>query len=148
MTPKDLSIKIIAGIIKSPGVTYSRLEEHATKLGITPGVFLNAMQLVHKSKAIQSKILKGTLVYVVREEPKTAVDILAEWNKDNPYPHPILCQRCQGALCAVCFPFYNPDHDTIPKIKEALYMTRDEYKAASQGKTFIPKKKAYQHVQK
>lgn len=140
ITPKELSEKIIAGVLKSPGVTYSRLEEHAIKLGIPTGVFLNAMQLVHKSKSVQSKILKGVLVYVEREAPKPKVDILAEWRKANPYPYPVLCQHCQGTLCASCFPFYDPSHDTIPKIKEALYMTRDEYKAKSQGKTFIVKK--------
>lgn len=148
MTPKDLSIKIIAGIIKSPGVTYSRLEEHATKLGIPLGVFQNAMQLVHKDRTIQAKLLKGVLVYVVREAPKPAVYILAEWRSLNPYPYPLKCKHCTGKLCAACFPFYDPNRDTIPKIKERLYMTRDEYKAASAGKTFIPKKKSYEHARK
>jgi len=148
MSPKELNEKIIAGILRSPGVTYSKLEEHATKLGIPMGVFLNAMQLVHKSKAVQSKILKGVMVYVVREEPKAAVDILAEWSKTNPYPYPVICPQCQGTLCAACFPFYDPNHDTIEKIREALYMTRDEYKAVSEGKTFIPKKKRYEYAQK
>lgn len=140
MNPTELSTKIIAGILRSPGVTYSRLETHALSLGIPIGVFENAMQLVHKNKKVQSKILKGVLVYVEREAPKVAVDILAEWNKSNPYPYPILCPECQGTLCASCFPFYNPAHDTIEKIRESLYMTRDEYKTLSQGKTFIPKK--------
>lgn len=141
ITPKELSKKIIAGILKSPNVTYSRLEEHAIKLGIQIGVFENAMQLVHKDKTVQAKLIKGVLVYVVREAPKPPVDLLAEWRKVSPYPYPTPCQHCQGTLCASCFPFYDPAHDTIEKIKEALYMTREEYKAKSQGKTFIRKKK-------
>ncbi len=146
MNPKELSEKIIAGVLRNPGVTYSKLEQHATKLGIPMGVFLNSMQLVHKSKKVQSKILKGVMVYVVREEPKAAVDILAEWRKNNNYPYPLKCKHCTGKLCALCFPFYNPEQDTPNKIREQLFMTRDEYKAASAGKTFIPKKKSYEYA--
>lgn len=148
MLPKELSTKIIAGIFKSPGVTYSRLEEHANKLGIPLNIFLSAMQLVHKSKAVQSKLLKGVLVYVVREEPKAATDILADWRKANPYPYPVLCQECQGKLCAGCYPFYDPVKDTLERIRGFLIMTREEYKAKSQGKTFIPKKKSYEYTKK
>lgn len=148
ITPKELSDKIVKGIIKNPGVTYAKLETHAIQLGIPLNIFLSAMQLVHKSKVVQSKLLKGVLVYVVREEPKAAVDILADWRKANPYPYPVLCQQCQGKLCAACYPFYDPAHDTIEKIRESLYMTREEYKAKSQGKTFIPKKKSYEYAKK
>ena len=147
MNPKQLSERIIAGVLKSPGVTYSRLEAHALSLGIPLGIFENSMQLVHKSRKVQSKILKGVLVYVVREAPKTPVDILADWWKQNPYPYPLKCKHCVGKLCALCFPFYNPESDTIPKIKERLIMTRDEYKAKSEGRTFIPKKKSYEYAQ-
>ncbi len=146
MNLKQLSDKIVAGIIRTPGVTYSKLEAHALKLGIPLGIFENAMQIVHKNKTIQSKLKAGVLIYVVREEKKTAVDILADWWKSNPYPYPMKCQSCNGTLCADCFPFYDPDHDTIPKIRESLIMTREEYKAKSQGKSFIPKKKKYEYA--
>jgi hypothetical protein len=146
MTPKELSIKIVAGILKKPGVTYSKLEDHATKLGIPIGIFQNAMQLVHKNKSVQSKLKVGVLIYIEREAPKPKVDILAEWRKDNPYPYPVLCKACNGKLCKECFPFYDPEKDTIEKIKERLIMTRNEYKALSQGRTFIPRKKKYEYT--
>lgn len=146
ITPKELADKIVAGVLKSPGVTYSRLEQHAIKLGIPIGVFENSMQLVHKNKSVQSKILKGVLVYVEREAPKPKVDILLEWRKQNPYPYPKLCTACKGNLCAECYPFYNPDTDTIEKIRASLMMTREEYKAVSEGRTFIPKRKKYEYA--
>lgn len=147
MSPKELSEKIIAGILKKPGVTYQRLEDHAVSLGIPLNIFLSAMQLVHKNKTVQSKLKGGVLIYVERETLKPKVDILAEWRKTNPYPH-IKCETCAGKLCAECFPFYNPRTDTIEKIRERLMMTREEYKAAVNGQTFIPKKKAYQYAKK
>lgn len=141
MEPKELSEKIVAGIIKKPGVTYQRLEAHAVKLGIPLGVFQNAMVLVHKNREVRSKLKGGVLIYVERAVSKPAVDILLEWRKENPYPYPVLCKSCNGKLCIDCFPFYDAEKDTIPKIRKRLYMTRDEYKAQSEGKTFIPKKK-------
>jgi hypothetical protein len=141
MSPKELAAKIVAGILKKPGVTYQRLEDHATSLGILLGIFQNAMQLVHKNKTVQSKLKGGVLIYVERAAAKPKVDILAEWKKENPYPYPVLCTTCKGTLCVECYPFYNPSTDTIEKIRASLMMTREEYKAASQGKTFIPKKK-------
>ena len=122
MTPKELATKITLGILKKPGVTYKRLEEHALSLGIPLGIFQNAMQLVHKDKTVQSKLKGGVLIYVERATAKPAVDILAEWRKTNPYPYPVLCKTCNGELCADCYPFYDPEKDTIPKIRERLYM--------------------------
>lgn len=141
MTPKELATKITAGILKKPGVTYQRLEEHALSLGVPLGIFQNAMQLVHKEKKVQSKLKAGVLIYVERAVAKPAIDILLEWRKENPYPYPKLCTACQGKLCAECYPFYDPEKDTIDKIRERLMMTREEYKAASEGRKFIPKKK-------
>ncbi len=146
MSPKELSEKIIAGILRSPGVTYQRLEDHALSLGIPLGIFQNSMQIVHKTKSIQSKLKAGVLIYIEREAPKPKVDILAEWRKNSPYPYPVKCQSCAGKLCAECFPFYDPEKDTIEKIKERLIMTRNEYKALSQGRTFIPRKKKYEYT--
>lgn len=146
MNPKELSTKIIAGIIKKPGVTYQRLEQHAQSLGIPLGIFENAMNLVHKNRKIQSKLKGGILIYIERESAKPKVDILLEWRKENPYPYSKKCDYCNGKLCANCFPFYDPKKDTIENIKESLYMTREEYKAKSAGKTFIPKKKNYEYT--
>ncbi len=145
MNPKTLSEKIITGVLRSPGVTYSKLEEHAISLGIPIGVFENSMQLVHKSKKVQSKILKGVLIYVVREAPKPKVNPLVEWRKNSNYPYPVLCQECQGQLCKACFPFYDAENDTIDKIRKRLIMTREEYKALASGRTFIPRKKKYEY---
>jgi hypothetical protein len=145
MNPKTLSEKIITGVLRSPGVTYSRLEEHSTKLGIPIGVFENAMNLVHKNKTIQSKVKGGVLIYVVREAPKPKVNPLAEWRKNSNYPYPVLCQECQGQLCKACFPFYDAENDTIDKIRKRLTMTREEYKALASGRTFIPRKKKYEY---
>ncbi len=148
MNPTELSKKIITGILRSPGVTYSRLEEHSTKLGIPIGVFENAMNLVHKNKTIQSKVKGGVLIYVVREAPKPKVNPLAEWRKNSNYPYPVLCQECQGQLCKACFPFYDAENDTIDKIRKRLTMTREEYKALASGRTFIPRKKKYEYSRK
>jgi hypothetical protein len=145
MNPKTLSEKIITGVLRSPGVTYSRLEEHSTKLGIPIGVFENAMNLVHKNKTIQSKVKGGVLIYVVREAPKPKVNPLAEWRKNSNYPYPVLCQECQGQLCKACFPFYDAENDTLDKIRKRLTMTREEYKALASGRTFIPRKKKYEY---
>lgn len=146
MTPKELSDKIIIGILRSPGVTYQRLEEHAISLGIPLGIFQNAMQLVHKNKSVQSKLKAGVLIYIERETAKPKIDILLEWRKNNPYPYPKLCTACKGTLCAECYPFYNPSTDTIEKIRDSLMMTREEYKAVSEGRTFIPKRKKYEYT--
>ena len=146
MSPKELSTKIIAGILKKPEVTYSRLEAHAITLGIPIGIFENAMQLVHKSKLVQSKVKGGVLIYVVREAPKPKANPLAEWRKNSNYPYPVLCQECQGQLCKACFPFYDAENDTIDKIRKRLIMTREEYKALASGRTFIPRKKKYEYA--
>lgn len=148
ITPKELSDRIVKGIIKNPGVTYSKLETHAINLNVPLGIFENSMQLVHKSKLVQSKVKGGVLIYVVREAPKPKVNPLVEWRKNSNYPYPVLCQECQGQLCKACFPFYDAENDTIDKIRKRLTMTREEYKALASGRTFIPRKKKYEYAQK
>lgn len=87
MTPKELANKIIAGILKKPGVTYQRLEEHALKLNIPLGIFENAMNLVHKDKTIQSKLQRGVIIYVPRKEKTTGPLPHVTWCSEN-YPWP------------------------------------------------------------
>lgn len=111
------------------------------------GILDNALVIVHKSKLITVKDVKGVLTYSVRVEKPPTPQPHLEWTRNN-YPYPLKCEHCVGKLCAECFPFYTPEEDTILSIKEKLYMTRDKYKALSQGKTFIPKKKPYQYAQK
>ena len=148
MSPKELSERIIVGILKKSPVSYSTLEAHAITLGIPLGIFENAMNLVHKNKTIQSKVKGGVLIYVVREAPKPKVNPLVEWRKNSNYPYPVLCQECQGQLCKACFPFYDAENDTIDKIRKRLTMTREEYKALASGRTFIPRKKKYEYSRK
>ena len=140
MSPKELANKIVAGILRSPGVTYSRLEQHALSLGISIGVFENSMSLVHKNKQIQAKLKGGVLVYIIREEKKPVKIGLT-----IPYPYTPICNTCKGTLCANCFPFYDKDKDTIEQIRARLIMTREEYKALASGRTFIPRKKKYEY---
>lgn len=150
MTPQILATSIIKAIIgtdPSKTVTYDMIIDRYSSRVESRGILDNALVIVHKSKLITAKDIKGVLTYSARIEKITSPQPHLEWTKNN-YPYPLKCKHCMGKLCADCFPFYDPNHDTIPKIKEALYITRDEYKAASQGKTFIPKKKAYQHAQK
>lgn len=133
ITPKQLADKIITGILRSPNVTYSRLEAHALSLGIPIGVFENSMQLVHKSKKVQSKILKGILVYVEREAPKPKVDVLLEWRKANPYPKMDNTNDCHHEIfngIDLSFLFLTPDE-------------LDEYK--NNGRQVF-KKKSYEYV--
>ncbi len=146
--PKTIADKIIAAILStdpSKPVTYDMIIDRYSTRVDSRGVLDNAIVLVHKSKKITVKDVKGVLTYSSRIEELVLTPDYATYCKDN-YPYPLKCKHCVGKLCALCFPFYNPEQDTIPKIKERLYMTRDEYKAASQGKTFIARKKAYEHI--
>lgn len=133
MDPVRLSKLIIDRITELGTVTYDELLARAMEKNIDQGIFENAVQRLHKSRTVLVKNIKGELTYSIKpvEVKKTGFEIVDEWRKANPYPYPVLCQQCQGKLCAACFPFYDSERDTIEKIRESLYMTRDEYKAKS-----------------
>ena len=128
MSPKELSTKIIAGILKKPEVSYSRLEAHAVTLGIPLGIFQNAMQIVQSNKTIQTKIIGGELIYVPREkkEPKAPGSHLL-WVKDN---YPPMTKENDGSGIEAGYSYLCLSPEDL-----------DKYKAESRGVSYIPKKR-------
>lgn len=134
MSPKELAVKIVAGIIKKPGVTYQRLEEHAKSLGIPLGIFQNAMDLVHKDKTIQSKLKSGVIIYVVREDNKPTGPLAhTTWcNENYPWPKNFIMPWPEWNLS---FIFMKPDE-------------AEAYHAAAKGKSLFAKKKKYEYTRR
>jgi len=58
-----LAGKLVVKIVDSGPITIDQLDARAIKLGIDMNVLDQALQLVHKCKSIERKVLKGTLTY-------------------------------------------------------------------------------------
>lgn len=64
--PTKLATKIAAKIAKEQPVTYTELEARAVEKGIDLGVFQNAIVIIHRSKVIEVKDVKGELTYTIK----------------------------------------------------------------------------------
>lgn len=131
--PPSLAKKIANKILVTTGdVPYQKIKDWAIKENISLGILDNALAILHRNKAIQNRVIKDQVVYRTAQTPTPRIDQVAllrlEWQNNNPYPYPTLCANCNGQLCADCFPFYNPERDTIEQIKQRLIMTKVEYK--------------------
>lgn len=97
--PTKLATKIAAKIAKEQPVTYTELEARAVEKGIDLGVFQNAIVIIHRSKVIEVKDVKGELTYTIKAkaDPKPELSkptYAGHWLK---YGDPI--------------PFYWPEYD-------------------------------------
>jgi len=127
MTPKELATKIIAGIISSPDVSYGTLEAHAATLGISSGIFENAMVQVHKNKTVYGRMKRGEIIYAPKIKVVKTPGTHLKWVRDN-YPEMNSSNDGSGIEADYSYMFLTPEEF-------------DKYKAELQGRTFIPKKR-------
>lgn len=142
-----LAEKLVLHIDAEKQTTFDKLEARALKHGIAMNVFDRAIEKLHKLPNIKRTVKLGTVHYELQAVKAKPGPILSgDWVRAN-YPWPQVCTSCSGNLCSACFPFHDPEKDTVSKIRERLVMTRDEYKALSEGRTYIPKKR-YEHTRR
>jgi hypothetical protein len=139
--PLLLAEKLILKIAEAGELSLDSIDARAVELKINLNILDQALALLHKNKQVLATTKRGTVYYSLKkvELPKAPGTHLT-WIF-NHYPYSPICILCKGKLCAACFPLYDPEEDTIEKIKARLIMTRDEYKALASGRTYIPKKK-------
>lgn len=111
----DLNQRIAKYITNNAPVDLDTIILIASSKGFTELEVLTAMETIHKDKRFtQSSTSVGKITYrLTVEKVKSTVNLNLP-----PYPYPLRCEHCQGNLCAECFPFYDPERDTIEKIKE------------------------------
>lgn len=133
MNPKDLSNKIIAAILStdpSKQVTYDMLIDRYSSRVESRGILDNAIVLVHKSKLITVRELKGVLIYSAKIKKQYITPDHVTWCKNNyPYPKDFVMPFPEWDVSYI---FLNPD-----ELKE--------YKEAAKGGR-VYKRKRYQHV--
>lgn len=131
MTHKQLSQRIIAGILKKPDMPYSTLEAHANKLGIAPGIFQTAMSLVHKSSEVYGRIKGGEIVYAPKVKKSKEPGSHLRWLRNN-YPRMDSSNDGSGIDVDYSYLFLSPTE-------------LQDFKAELKGMKFI-KKKQYEHT--
>ena len=118
MTPKqkDIVDAIVNYIKQNSPVTLEQLQDRAlSKSWYTAERFFSLLQEVHKDKRVKQTTKGDTIVYKLATA-RTAKPALVL----PPYPYLEPCSFCSGTLCEHCFPFYDPECDTIKKIRERM----------------------------
>lgn len=121
-TSKDIAKLIVNRIITDGEVTISQLEARAKERGLLLFELYQALELIHRDKRVARTVKSGEIVYSLAKAKPVYVP-----SSLPPYPWPPECLNCHGKLCEQCFPFYDPETDTIEAIKEQNRQLKRHY---------------------
>ena len=128
--PVKLAAKIGVYIAKNAPVSYSELATRANGHEVDPGIFLNAMAIIHRSKVIEAKNSKDDIVYVVKKKVEKGPGSHLTWVRNN---YPAMTKENSA------------DHPAFADLDFShLFMTPEEaekFKAELKGRVYIPSKR-------
>lgn len=135
--PIVLATKIAEYIKKSQqSHSLEAIQERALSHDIPPRITDQAIQRLRRRKDISAVAAGGTVMFAYKKPKVAKVLSHLVWIREN-YPQP--SPHCFDANGNFIIPWFDPEKDT----RESLMMTREQFKAAQRGSTFIPKKKYF-----